>query len=434
MWRSRTSNSGKTRCAGVEDNAFYIDATRGLRITYAQLQREVAELEDLPTVVAFEDCYGLFKTLLATMVRNATLVLVDRKEDHVEAVAWMAELAAQAPYPRPLSPEYRGDGELNGVCEVNRLLNSSACRVGLFTSGTTGKAKLVFHTLHSLTRAIRVGEAHRQAVWGLAYHPAHFAGLQVFFQALANRNTIVRLFGLDTEQMHGAIEEQAISHLSATPTMLRLLVSDGRVHASVQRVALGGERADADLLSKLKRTFPQAKFRNIYASTEVGSVLASDGELFRVPERYHHLIKIVDGELAVHRSLLADSLRAACIDDFYLTGDCVEVVEIEPLAFRFMSRRSDFINVGGYKVDPQEVEELLNGMPEVHEAAVYGKANSVTGNLVCCDLVLREGKQLSVREVITRLSSSLPNYKIPRMVRVVPRLAVTPTGKRVRPS
>ncbi len=326
-----------------------------------------------------------------------------------------------------------GDAK-HGDAKHGNVTQGKKGRIGLFTSGTTGKPKLVLHALDSLTRAVRVGDKHRTDVWGLAYHPAHFAGLQVFFQALANRNRIVRLYGLESAQMHSAIEQERITHLSATPTLMRLLVSDPQSHAKVTSVTLGGERMEADLLGKLTVMFPNAKLRNVYASTEVGSVLASDGELFSVPTAYDGLIKIMDGELAVHRSLLAASLQVTMRDDYYVTGDCVEVVQDKPLRFRFVARRSDFINVGGYKVNPHEVERHLLDMPEVVEAAVYGKSNSVVGNLVCCDLVLCAGQRLTAKEIYARLESKLAVYKIPRVVQAVESLRMTSTGKRQRDS
>ncbi len=408
---------------------FLVDGPQDVRIGYEQLQRDVAAMECLPSVVAFETCYGLFKTLRAAIERGGKLVLVDDESGRAEAESL---LQLQTPHPQPLSPEYRGEGSQESGAMSRSSEYRGECRIGLFTSGTTGKPKLVLHALDSLTRAVRVSEKHRHDVWGLAYHPAHFAGLQVFFQALANRNPIVRLFGLTPEQMHLAIESERITHLSATPTLMRVLVSDQQTHASVKSVTLGGERTDAELLSKLATMFPNAKFRNVYASTEVGSVLTGEGETFCVPTAYQGLIKIVDGELVIHRSLLAASMRVSMQDDFFLTGDCVEVDQADPLSFRFVARRTDLINVGGFKVNPHEVETHLLNMPEVREAAVYGKANSVTGNLVCCDLVLQQDQTLTAREIFARLKSTLPVYKIPRVVQLVPSLRLTSTGKRQR--
>ena len=49
--------------------------------------------------------------------------------------------------------------------------------------------------------------------------------------------------------------------------------------------------------------------------------------------------------------------------------------------FRFKSRRNELINVGGYKVNPNEVEKEITAVAGVLQAVVYGKVNSVLGNV-----------------------------------------------------
>ncbi|MCA9191807.1 MAG: AMP-binding protein, partial [Planctomycetales bacterium] len=308
----------------------------------------------------------------------------------------------------------------------------SHCEVGLMTSGTTGIPKKVFHTMQSLVRSVQEASKHQSDVWGLTYTPTRLAGLQVFFQALANQNTIVRLFGLTPSAMHDAIEEYQVTHLSATPTFFRLLACDGTVHRKVERITFGGEVVDERTISAVCGTFPNAGFKNIYASTEAGSLIMSDSELFNVHPDESHLFQVFGGELAVHRSLLATSLQSSVDGDYYLTGDCVEIVQANPLIFRIVGRRDDFINVGGNKVSPYRIEALLREMPEIRLAKVYGIPNSVTGSLVVCDLVLNDGMQLTAQEVIAELKTRLPLFAVPRIVNFRTEIDVTITGKQSR--
>jgi acyl-coenzyme A synthetase/AMP-(fatty) acid ligase len=427
---------------------FFVDPVANTRIGYEQLERDVDALHGLPDVCVFSDCTALFTTLLRAIDEHKPVVLVENEEQgrqigRLDAItlppANFTSLNAlgdtdgtkahthDAPHDTNIEPRWEQNYRWN-----RHALAASGCRIGLLTSGTTGQPKLIMHTLEALTRNVQVAPHHRSDRWGLAYHPTRFAGLQVFLQALANRNPLIRLYGLSPSEMHAAIDQQQITHLSATPTLLRLLASDGTPHPHVARVTLGGEVADQQLLQALKTTFPNAKIRNIYASTEVGALLSSDGESFQVPEALQSLIQIIDGELAVHRQLLASSLQDGAQDDFYRTGDCVELLHEHPLTFRIIARRSDIINVGGFKVNPLEVEALLTDMPEVAEVAVYGRTNSVTGSLVCCDVVLSAGKQLTTQQIIARLKPIVAAYKIPRIVHFVEQLSLTSTGKRQR--
>ncbi|MCC7338466.1 MAG: long-chain fatty acid--CoA ligase [Pirellulaceae bacterium] len=427
----------------MDNSLFYLDSSSDCRVTYGELARDVAAVDSVPKAVGFQNAYDLFVTLLAGARQGATLVLANEMG---QAVGVEDELTkcrseprvterenqkpgsdmqmASAPHPQPLSPEYWSEGS------YDRLRS----RIGLFTSGTTGKPKLVLHSIDSLTRGVRVNDKHQADVWGLAYHPAHIAGLQVLFQALANRNPLVRLFDLPVDQVHQAIESEGITRLSATPTFYNLLCNSSQIHPQVQSVTSGGELSHPSLRERMAITFPNARIHNIYASTEFGTLLISSGDQFHVPQKYDGRVIVIEGELAVHRSLLAASLQASWPDEFYRTGDCVEVLGSRPLSIRFISRQGDWINVGGYKVNPHEVEQALLALDEVQEVLVYGRDNSVTGSLVCCDIVLVGGVALTVKDIHTRLSAHMPAYMIPRIVRCVDAIGATHTGKKPRGS
>ena len=96
---------------------------------------------------------------------------------------------------------------LHAFTELSKLqskITNSQCKIGMVTSGTTGRAKSISHSIQTLTRSVRFGDRHREDIWGLAFQPTSFAGLQVFFQAICNGNTIVRLAGLDASVVHDA--------------------------------------------------------------------------------------------------------------------------------------------------------------------------------------------------------------------------------------
>ena len=81
------------------------------------------------------------------------------------------------------------------ISEVINAVKKSAAEITIFTSGTTGQPKKVLHSISSLTRSVRTGERYANQIWGYAYAPTHMAGLQVFFQAFENENTLVNIFG-----------------------------------------------------------------------------------------------------------------------------------------------------------------------------------------------------------------------------------------------
>lgn len=309
--------------------------------------------------------------------------------------------------------------------KIQKSLIHSVAKITIFTSGTTGLPKKVTHSISSLSRMIRQDERYNNDIWGLAYNPTHMAGLQVLLQAIFNQNTIINIFKKNSEVIHQLIAKYKITHISSTPTFYRLFVSSPVVHQQVKRITLGGEKFDEQLQNKLASTFPNAKITNIYASTEAGSLLVSRGSYFKIPDNLTDKIRIIDNQLMIHRTLMAANEEVN--SDWYATGDLVEYSIENPMFFKFVRRDSELINIGGYKVNPNEVEEVLESMENIHQARVYGKENSVMGKILCADIV--SGLPVDIKTLRINLSHQLQDFKIPRVIRRVENIEVTRTGK-----
>ncbi|MBF0200238.1 MAG: long-chain fatty acid--CoA ligase, partial [Desulfamplus sp.] len=102
-------------------------------------------------------------------------------------------------------------------------------------------------------------------------------------------------------------------------------------------------------------------------------------------------------------------------DGWFDTGDQVEV---DGEYLRILGRKSEIINVGGEKVWPAEVENVLLSMPGVEDVAVTGRPNPITGQMVQARVKLRKSESLSdFRKRMRRYCrEKLPPYKIPQQV------------------
>jgi long-chain acyl-CoA synthetase len=94
-----------------------------------------------------------------------------------------------------------------------------------------------------------------------------------------------------------------------------------------------------------------------------------------------------------------------------------------------IDRLKDMISVGGFKVYPREVEEVLFAQPEVKEAAVVGQADPLYGEIVKAYVVLRDGADSSPDQLIAACRARIATYKVPRQLEIVPALPKSPTGK-----
>jgi acyl-CoA synthetase (AMP-forming)/AMP-acid ligase II len=131
-------------------------------------------------------------------------------------------------------------------------------------------------------------------------------------------------------------------------------------------------------------------------------------------------------------------LTAKAFDDdgYFRTGDLFEigVASGEPSRYRFVGRLKDLIVRGGFKIAPEEIENLLAGMPAIQEAAVVGLPNPRTGDEdVCVVAVPRAGQSVALADIKAFLKEKdVAAYKIPRRLVVFDSLPRNALGKIIK--
>lgn len=403
----------------MNNDCFCVD--RGRIYTYSALLRDINASRVYHPGRLYADLGGYFRNLILALIYNRPITLLDADLSVEELIGLGVTESGDVPLKVVRS--------WNSMGEVIRAVQNSTAEIVLFTSGTTGQPKKVVHTASSFLRSVRYKEGAEKHVWGYAYNPTHMAGLQVFFQVLCNGSMLVDLFKCARTEIYELINLYGITHISATPTFYRLLLPVGQSCPSVVRVTFGGEKSGEKLYREIMRIFPNAKINNIYASTEAGALFSSRNDAFHIPEQIRDKIRVEEGELLIHRSLLGKSSTFLFAGDFYHTGDLIEWVDREKRLFRFVSRKNELINVGGYKINPNEIEEQIRQLPTIQNCIVYGKANSVLGNILCADVELVGGVELDEADLRVWLGNRLQAFKVPRRIRFVDHMELTKTGK-----
>jgi long-chain acyl-CoA synthetase len=97
-----------------------------------------------------------------------------------------------------------------------------------------------------------------------------------------------------------------------------------------------------------------------------------------------------------------------------------------------VDRKKDLIITGGYNVYPAEIERVLAGHPAVAMVGAGAVPDPVLGELACAYVVLRPDTSATAAELIAFTEPHLAPYKRPRLVRFVPRLPTTTSGKIMR--
>ncbi|MCK5931618.1 MAG: AMP-binding protein [Fulvimarina manganoxydans] len=116
-------------------------------------------------------------------------------------------------------------------------------------------------------------------------------------------------------------------------------------------------------------------------------------------------------------------------DGFFRTGDIGRMDEEG--FFSIVDRKKDMINVSGFNVYPNEIEDAVVAMPGVLEAAVIGVPNEDSGEAVKL-FVVREDESVDEDAVKTWCREQLTGYKRPRIIEFRDELPKSPVGKVLR--
>jgi len=408
------------------NNNFYIDRSVGVSVSWENLIRDLI-LESKYNPFCFKQSnYDIFKHIVQSLLLQERIILLDKDYSKEEITKLLGKVnISEHEVDLEINRELLSRSALEIVKDIRNTSNKWS--IELFTSGTTGVPKKIVHSFDSITRSIKISENNQNDIWGFAYNPTHMAGIQVFFQALLNGNSIINLFGLSRGKILETIDNESITHLSATPTFYRLLLPLNKENHTIKRITSGGEKFDDGLFVILQKAFPQAQITNIYASTEAGSIIASKGKIFSIKPGMEHLVRIKNNELLLHHSLIGYS--ESVLGDWYHTGDHVKLIQsANPVQFEFSHRNNEMINVGGNKVNPVEVEDYIKQLQGVSAVRVYSENNKILGKVIFCEVVKRN---LKIDETTIRhyLQTKLQEYKIPRVIKFVKELQTTRTGK-----
>jgi long-chain acyl-CoA synthetase len=112
------------------------------------------------------------------------------------------------------------------------------------------------------------------------------------------------------------------------------------------------------------------------------------------------------------------------------TGDIAKMDEDG--YFYIVDRKKDMIIAGGFNIYPRDVEEVLFEHPKVQEAVVAGVPDPYRGETVKAFVVLKEGQEATVEEMIGYCKEKLAAYKVPKAIEFRKELPKTAVGKVLR--
>lgn len=120
------------------------------------------------------------------------------------------------------------------------------------------------------------------------------------------------------------------------------------------------------------------------------------------------------------------------INGWLHTGDIAEFDQDGYLYLK--ARKKEIIKVGGKRVSPKEIEEVILCVPQVVDCTVTGIDDDVLGESILATIVLDNPKdEAQMREVIlSKCAEKLSIYKVPQKIVFENSISMSPTGKKIK--
>ena len=339
-----------------------------------------------------------------------------------------------------LSSRFAGFNPPEGVADI------------LFTTGTTGNSKGVMISHDTIIAdAENLIEAHGytgQTVFVICGPLNHIGSLSKIYPVLMQGATLIILDGMrNLEEFFQAMDFP--SHKMATflvPANVRMLLLLAK-----NRLALLEEKIDfiesgaaplshADMKS-LCELLPHTRLFNTYASTETGIIATynyNDGRC--LAGCMGHMMKHAgvridsDGRIVCR----GRTLMTGYANDFDMTSQILRDGELytadlgqidENGMLHLVGRIDDVINVGGFKVDPVEVENVAMELPQVADCICVQVEHPVAGMALKLIIVMRDGESMDRKTIARFISQKLESYKVPLIYEQADHIRRTFNGK-----
>ena len=342
----------------------------------------------------------------------------------------------------------------------------------LFTSGTTGLPK---GTAHFMEEALIVPDSFGKHCWRLTENDVLLSAAPLSMAAgYSAAATIPYRFGaalsllprFTPDGMFETIQNHKVTILSALPTAYRKLlqVPDAGKRFNLSSLTTctgGGESLTAQTYLDWKGKFGQEIFEGL-GTTEMMFVFISSAATRKVkpgsigPAIPGYELRVVNEEGKDCKPGESGQLwardptgtiywrdpekqRSAVKDGWCRAGDMVSMDEDGYIWF--LAREDDLIKSSGYRIGPEEIEDVLVTHPAVADAGIVGVPDPVMGQKTKAFVSLKSGQQPSEAlkaELIEFCKGKVAVYKLPREVEFTDQMPRAPgpggpgTGKLLR--
>tara|TARA_X000000950_G_scaffold119545_1_gene149789 strand:+ start:6191 stop:7531 length:1341 start_codon:yes stop_codon:yes gene_type:complete len=324
-----------------------------------------------------------------------------------------------------------------------RITSQDNCGIVLFSSGTTGAPKVMVHNFSHLLQNFTPPRRQKTLKFLLFLMFDHIGGLNTLLSCLNNGSPIVIPEKRNPSDILLLIENSRVQVLPTSPTFLNLMLLSEDFHkrdlTSLKMITYGTERMPQVLLSRINKFLPNIKLLQTFGTSETGILKtqskSSTSLYFKIADDKIQY-KIENDELFLKSKNAVNEYKGLSSDKFtddgwFATGDIVQLDDEGYM--KIVGRISKIINVGGLKVSPTEVEEVINSVDGVVDASVFAKDNAITGQMVFARVVVIEDEdEIAIKKRIRHTCKEvLDKYKRPAKIEITKKLEATTRFKKL---
>jgi long-chain acyl-CoA synthetase len=310
----------------------------------------------------------------------------------------------------------------------------------LFSSGSSGIPKAAVHNFSPLLEKYLTKRKSHKTIIFLLFD--HWGGLNTLFNTLTSSGTAIIVKSRSPDNICNVVEKYNVSLLPATPSFLNMLLISQAYKkydlSSLQLITYGAEPMPESTLLNICIAIPNARFQQTYGLIEVGVLstrsLDKNSLLMKVGGEGYST-RIIDGLLQIKtKSMILGYLNASSpitSDGWFMTGDSVET---HGDYIKILGRKSELINVGGEKVYPTEVENIILESGNISDVYVYGEKNIFMGNIICAKLstIDEEDPNVLTERIKHYCRSRLEKYKVPVKIYITNSILYSERFKKIR--
>lgn len=357
---------------------------------------------------------------------------------------------------------------------LSRVVTPSHLAYVIYTSGSTGQPKGVMvehrqalNTLRHLQEAYPVGKSDTYLL--KTNYTFDVSVAELFGWLMGSGRLAILPEGTERlpDQIAQAIHAWKVTHINFVPSALGVFLHHLQSAAatssldSLKYVMVAGEAFPEEMVAEAVRAFPSARVENIYGPTEtaiyacalscgshsppgvhtsIGRPIANTQLYVLGPGRRSAGLgvpgELAIGGLGVARGYLnRPELTAQSFVDhpfqpgarLFLTGDLVRWLPSGQI--EFFGRIDHQLKIRGFRVEPGEVEALLNRHPGIQSSVVVATGQGAARQLAAC-YVPRPGQEaLESQVLVGYLADLLPDYMVPQFYIPVEAFPLTSSGK-----